>query len=182
MVLVRKVYFPLFMEIRWTQVKQFRNSISYCKQQDLNSGAPDSLHWNMSLFLSWVFSHTNYLISGSLLTGFSFIQAFYLILYDWLMVFVLLLLITCQQHPVTQRENSAWLKPISWETFSSLSSFIYSLKNTTPVTVVHSLTRSYIQLLGGSDLFFHSHFFEPQLSWDHTIAACIKFFSVYFHF
>lgn len=93
----------------------------------------------------------------------SFIQAFYLILYDWLMVFVLLWLITCQQLPVTHRENSAWLKLVIWETFSSLSSFIYSLKNSTPVTVVHSFTRSYIQLLGSSDLFFHSHFFEPQL-------------------
>lgn len=68
-------HFFTLVEIRWTQVKQFRNNISHCKHKDLNSMAPDSLHSNMPLFLGWIFSYTNYLISGPLLTAFSFTSA-----------------------------------------------------------------------------------------------------------
>lgn len=47
--------FSLFMEIRWTQVKQFRSNILNCKHQVLNSVALGNIHSNMLLFFGWIF-------------------------------------------------------------------------------------------------------------------------------
>ena len=96
----------LFVGTSWTQVKQLKNNIRYCRHYGLNSvGADSFIHSHMPLWLGWILSHTSYLIFGPLLTALSFMQAFYLFLYDWLLVSVQLLLISCQWLPATQREN-----------------------------------------------------------------------------